>query len=553
MNRSMSSRSAAKSLARALARPSVTSRQGFLRRLHGKPQPVKPPYDPSAGPNGKTHYLWAAAGGLALASLLYNVSPLESSIAEHSSDAAPVSVAGDPHRKLIAYDEVLRHNTKTDCWVIINGEVYDVTKFMEIHPGGVNAILKMAGKDATKAFMPIHPPDALSTLPPEYHVGTLDPTTAPAAAYAETEEEIRIRKAREALPHPEAALNLDEIEDLAKGLLTRVAYAYYASAGDDEYTFRENSYAFKRYWFRPRVMNRVSKVTTSTTFMGYPVSLPVFICPAALARLGHPEGEVNIVQAAAKEGVAQGLSINASCSLDEIQEAKTSDQTLFFQIYLDRNRKNSENLLRRVEKDGFKGIILTVDSAVPGKRERDMRAKGDFQAPATGGADTNGTKGVAQAISGYQDPDITWDDIAWIRSITKLPLMIKGIQCVEDVEKAYKYGVKAVVLSNHGGRSLDFSPPPIDVLYELRQKRPDLLNNSKFEVYIDGGVRRGTDVLKALCLGAKGVGLGRPILYGNTGWGEDGVRRVLQIIREEVETGMRLLGVTRVEDLKPEM
>lgn len=553
MNRSMSSRSSVKNLARALSRPSVNQRQGFLRQLHAHSQAQKPPSGPPTGSNGKSHYLWAAAGGLALASLLYNVSPLESSVAEHGPDAAPVSVAGDPHEKLIAYDEVMRHNTKNDCWVIINGEVYDVTKFMEIHPGGVNAILKMAGKDATKAFMPIHPPDVLSTLPPEYHVGTLDPTTAPASAYEETEEEIRIRKAREALPHPEAALNLNEIEELAKGVLTRVAYAYYSSAGDDEYTFRENAYAYKRYWFRPRVMNRVSKITTSTTFMGYPVSLPVFICPAALARLGHPEGEVNIVQAAAKEGVAQGLSINASCSLDEIKEAKTPDQTLFFQIYLDRNRKNSENLLRRVEKDGYKGIILTVDSAVPGKRERDMRAKGDFQAPATGGANTNGTKGVAQAISGYQDPDITWDDIAWIRSITKLPLMVKGIQCVEDVEKAYKHGVKAVVLSNHGGRSLDFSPPPIDILYELRQKRPDLLSSSKFEVYIDGGIRRGTDVLKALCLGAKGVGLGRPVLYGNTGWGEDGVRRVIQIIREEVETGMRLLGVTRVEDLKPEM
>ncbi|KAG8938367.1 Cytochrome b2, mitochondrial precursor, partial [Tulasnella sp. 408] len=272
----------------------------------------------------------------------------------------------DPHRKLIAYDEVLRHNTKTDCWVIINGEVYDVTKFMEIHPGGVNAILKMAGKDATKAFMPIHPPDALSTLPPEYHVGTLDPTTAPAAAYAETEEEIRIRKAREALPHPEAALNLDEIERSGK------THTLSSATGSD--------HECKLGSLRSIVSFLKAKIDRIALDQDEP-SL---------------KSEVNIVQAAAKEGVAQGLSINASCSLDEIQEAKTSDQTLFFQIYLDRNRKNSENLLRRVEKDGFKGIILTVDSAVPGKRERDMRAKGDFQAPATGGADTNGAKGVAQ-------------------------------------------------------------------------------------------------------------------------------------------------------------
>ncbi|KAG8727072.1 Cytochrome b2, mitochondrial precursor, partial [Ceratobasidium sp. 428] len=136
--------------------------------------------------------------------------------------------------------------------------------------------------------------------------------------------------------------------------------------------------------------------------------------------------------------------------------------------------------------------------------------------------------------------------------ITKLPLVIKGIQCVEDAERAYEHGVQGIVLSNHGGRELDFSPPPIDVLYELRQKRPDIFQDGQMEVFIDGGVRRGTDVLKALCLGAKAVGLGRPFLYANAAWGEEGVRRTVQIMREEIETGMRLLGVTRIEDLKPE-
>ncbi|KAG8903736.1 Cytochrome b2, mitochondrial precursor [Tulasnella sp. 403] len=454
---------------------------------------------------------------------------------------------------------------------IVKGEVYDVTLFLALHPGGVNSILKLAGKDATKAFLPIHAPDALSSLPLECHIGTLDLSTAPPVALEDSEEETRIREAREALPVPEAALNLNEIEKLATTVLSNVAYAYYASAGDDEYSswtapnacygelrtylaaFRENGYAFRHYWFRPRVLNKVSAISTASSMLGFPTSLPVFICPAALARLGHPGGEANIVRAAAKEGVVQGLSINASCSLDEISAVKRPDQALFFQIYLDRNRANSAKLLHRVEAEGYQAVILTVDSPVPGKRERDQRAKGDFQAPATGGADTNGTQGVAQAISGYQDPDICWDDIAWMRSITSLPIIVKGIQCVEDAEKAYEYGVKAIVLSNHGGRSLDFSPAPIDVLYEMSKRRPDLVHNPKFEVYIDGGVRRGTDVLKALCLGAKGVGLGRPVLYGNSAWGEDGVRRVIQIMREEIETGMRLLGVTRLEDLKPSM
>ncbi|KAG9035947.1 Cytochrome b2, mitochondrial precursor [Tulasnella sp. JGI-2019a] len=464
-----------------------------------------------------------------------------------------VSLAEAPRLKLIPFDEVARHNKRDDCWVIIHGEVYDVTRFIPIHPGGLQAILKLAGKDVTKAFAPIHSLDVLLELPQEAHVGSLDLATAPAEALQDSDEDIRIRKVREALPPPEAALNLNEIEKLATTVLTNVAYAYYASAGDDEYTFHENSDAYKRYWFRPRVMNKVSRISTASSMLGVPTSLPVFVCPAALARLGHPGGEVNIVQAAAKEGIIQGISINASCSLDEIAAARKPNQPLMFQIYLDRHRPNSERLLRRVERDGYKAIMLTVDSAVPGKRERDQRAKGDFQAPATSGADGQGALGVAQAISGYQDPDISWDDIAWIRSITSLPLIIKGVQCVEDVEKAHQHGVEGVVISNHGGRSLDFSPAPIDVLHELNQRRPDLTHNSKFEVYVDGGVRRGTDVIKALCLGAKGVGLGRPILYGNGAWGEPGVRRVIQIIREEVETSMRLLGVTRIEDLKPEM
>ncbi|KDN50276.1 hypothetical protein RSAG8_01612, partial [Rhizoctonia solani AG-8 WAC10335] len=235
-----------------------------------------------------------------------------------------------------------------------------------------------------------------------------------------------------------------------------------------------------------------------------------------------------------------------------------SQQPLIFQIYLNKQRDLSESLLQKVEAMGFRALMVTVDAAVSGNRELDRRAKdeGKFAGPAQYGTGTGEagkkTQGVAQAISGYQDPDVCWADIAWIRSITKLPLVVKGIQCVEDAEQAYEHGVEGIVLSNHGGRELDFSPAPIDILYELRQKRPDIFKDGRMEVFIDGGVRRGTDVLKALCLGAKAVGLGRPFLYANAVWGEEGARRCVQIMREEIETGMRLLGVTRVEDLGPQ-
>jgi len=285
-------------------------------------------------------------------------------------------------------------------------------------------------------------------------------------------------------------------------------------------------------------------------FGGMESSLPIFISPAALARLGHPDGEMNLVRAAGTEGILQGISNNSSCSVEEVMSVKKPEQSLIFQLYMNKDRAAAAKLIRGLQQDGFRAIMLTVDAAVPGNREIDKRAKGFTVGPAHGKSGVQG-QGVALAISGYQDPDVCWEDIPWIQSLTNLPLIIKGIQCVEDAEKAFEHGAQSIVLSNHGGRELDFSPAPMTVLYELRQRRPDLLE--KHEVYIDGGVRRGTDVLKALCLGARGVGLGRPFLYANSVWGEEGCRRVVEIMRNEIVTGMQLLGVTSLDQLRPEL
>ncbi|EJD01172.1 uncharacterized protein FOMMEDRAFT_135424 [Fomitiporia mediterranea MF3/22] len=449
---------------------------------------------------------------------------------------------------------VQKHNTRESCWVIIDGQVYDATSMLDTHPGGAAVLIKNSGKDATKAFVPIHPPGTLSQLPPEAHLGPVDPATVPKEATEQTEEEKRIAKARANLPPPEAALNLADIVKFAQEVLTTTAWAYYRSAGDDNCTFDENTAAFKRFWFRPRVMNKVSRVSTASSILGYPCSLPIFICPAALARLGHPDGEMNLVRAAAAEQIAMGLSINASCSIDEVISARQHpEQPLFFQIYLNKDRAASEALIKRVDKEGFKAIILTVDAATKGKRELDQRAKGNFSstmgpANSTSTTSTNTGLGVAHVSSMFIN--LVGEDIPWIQSLTKLPLIIKGIQCIEDAIKAFDYGVQAIIISNHGGRSLDFSPAPMTVLYELHQQRPDIIQNKL--VYIDGGVTRGTDVLKALALGARGVGLGRAFLYANGVWGEPGVRRVVEIMREEIETGMRLLGITSLDQLTPD-
>ncbi|KAI0050189.1 hypothetical protein FA95DRAFT_658966 [Auriscalpium vulgare] len=475
-------------------------------------------------------------------------SPTSPSRAPHASPDARQSA-----RALIPYGTLQQHASRASAWVLIDGEVYDATSILDTHPGGIGPLLKNAGKDATKAFKPIHPPGTLASLPPSAHIGSIDPATVPRTSREPSPEERRIAKAREALPPPAAVLNLLEIETLAKGVLSSTAWAYYRSAGDDENSFNENREAFARFWFRPRVLRKISATSTDTTFFGLRTTLPIFIAPAALARLGHPDGEMNLVRAAGKAGILQGISNNASCSTEEIMSVKRSEQQLMFQLYMNKDRAASQTLISGLAAAGFAALILTVDAAVPGKRELDQRTKGeDFSGPAHGKTATGDGGGVAHAIGGYQDPDVCWEDIPWIRSLTNLPLIIKGIQCVEDAEIAFdEYGADGIILSNHGGRELDFSPAAITVLHELHERRPDLL--AQHDVLIDGGITRGTDVLKALCLGARGVGLGRAFLFANGLWGEEGCSRVIDIMREEIVTGMRLMGVTRLDELKPEM
>ncbi|TFK55458.1 hypothetical protein OE88DRAFT_1621132 [Heliocybe sulcata] len=458
--------------------------------------------------------------------------------------------------KYVSYQEVQKHTSRDSCWMIIDGQVYDAALIMESHPGGSAVLLKSAGKDATKAFKPVHPPGTLSQLPAHAVIGPVDPATVPKEATQLFEEEKRILKARASLPPPSAAINIQDIEELAQQVLSTQAWAYYRSAADHEnckyHPYFENAAAFRRFWFRPRVLNKVSVLSTKTTMLSVPCSLPIYITPTALARLGHPDGEMNFTRAAAKEGLTQGVSDYASCSAEEIMSVKRPDQAL----YMSTDRKAAESKIRSLEGLGFKALILTVDAIVAGKRELDRRAKADNTSAVGLRSHLNATGSEAGLGVAHVCRCLTFqagDDIAWIRSLTKLPLVIKGIQSVEDVVIAFNHKVDGVVLSNHGGRSLDFSPAPMTVLYELSQLRPDLLWRSDFEVYLDGGVSRGTDVLKALCLGARAVGMGRPFLYANSLWGEEGCRRVVEIMREEIHTSMRFLGVNSLAQLSPNM
>ncbi|KAJ7103392.1 FMN-dependent dehydrogenase-domain-containing protein [Mycena belliarum] len=465
-------------------------------------------------------------------------------------------------------EEVAKHNSQGSCWVIIKNNVYDVTDFLQEHPGGAKIILKYAGRDATSAYEPIHPPDALAkNLPPSKHLGPLSETAAQSVAREQqtrkkTKDELRVEQALSQRPPLVRILSLADMEEVARKVLSHKAEAYYASGADDQITLTENARAFSRFFFHPRVMRPVGKCDPSTTILGFKSSIPVFVSGAALAKLGHPLGEINIVKGAATTSIIQMVSSNASASPAEIIAAAESSQPLFFQLYKNTNDSVAEKRVREIEKLGYKAIFLTVDAVIPGNRENDAKSpwvvedleRGSVKLYVEGEGPEDGDNvfGTAGGLVINDDRDMTWEKtIPWLRSLTKLPIVIKGIQCVEDAVLAAQAGVDGILLSNHGGRQLDYSLPPMEVLYQLRKQRPDVFD--KLEVYIDGGVRRGTDVLKALCLGATAVGMGRAFLYAQSAYGEAGVVKCIRILEREIITAMRGLGAATVKDLKPEM
>ncbi|KAJ7437799.1 FMN-dependent dehydrogenase-domain-containing protein [Mycena galericulata] len=457
---------------------------------------------------------------------------------------------------------VAQHNSRESCWIIVHGQVYDVTEFLDEHPGGSKIILKYAGKDATQEYEPIHPPDAITTnLPPEKHLGPVEPDTVEKVVVEITDEEKARQERVSNRPPLDEILNLHDFENIAKQTLPEKAWAYYSSAADDEITNRENHAAYHRIWFRPRILRDVTNVDWSTTILGHKSSMPVYISATALGKLGHPDGELNLTRAAAKQGVIQMIPTLASCSFDEIVDAAQPGQVQFFQLYVNKDRAITKKLVQHAESRGVKALFITVDAPQLGRREKDMRMKFEAEDPSvvrkSGSEGVDRSQGAARAISSFIDTGLKWDDLQWFKSITKMPLILKGVQCWEDALEAYDVGVAGVVLSNHGGRQLDFARSGIEVLVEvvakLKEKRGLSFPNEKFQLFVDGGVRRATDVLKAIALGATAVGVGRPFLYSFCAYGSEGVEKAIQILHDEFEMNMRLLGARTLKDVVPEM
>ncbi|KAK5990847.1 L-lactate dehydrogenase (cytochrome) [Cladobotryum mycophilum] len=420
--------------------------------------------------------------------------------------------------------EVAKHNTTDSCWVILYGNVYDVTEFLPSHPGGAKIILSLAGKDATEDFDPVHPPGTLEEhLKPEAKLGEASHAGA------------GLQGCRRA--HPlEHLINLDDLEAEATKRITKKAWAYYYSAGDDMITKAFNTSVYRDIILRPRVFVDCVECDMSTTLLGHKVGMPIYVSPAAMGRLAHPDGELGIAKAAAKFGVLQMVSNNASMTPEQIVAEAVPGQVFGWQIYVQNRRERSEEMLRRINSmsDKYKMIVLTLDAPVPGKRETDERANFDRGLTVEAGVKNGQEKlpgggGVGQQLFFGTASDLTWKTtLPWLAKHTKLPIVLKGIHTYEDAYLAAQYApqVKAIIISNHGGRALDTVSPPVHVLLEIRKYCPEVF--SKIEVYVDGGIKRGTDVVKALCLGAKAVGIGRAALFGLGAGGQAGVERTLQ-------------------------
>ncbi|MEA3199731.1 MAG: 4-hydroxymandelate oxidase [Thermoplasmata archaeon] len=342
--------------------------------------------------------------------------------------------------------------------------------------------------------------------------------------------------------------SLRDVESVAKAKLQQMAFDYAQGGAGLERTLAENVAAFGRYRFRPRFLVDVSKRDLSTELLGRKHPVPFGIAPTAFHRLFHEDGERGVARAARNRGVVHCVSTLATTSLEDVA---TEGAPRWFQLYVHRDRKLTESLVARAKASGYEALVLTVDAPVWALRERDRRNRFTLPAPLTlanferyldkagGGAD-----GLSNYVNGQLDPSLTWADLAWLKRVSGMPVLVKGILTPEDAALAVEHGAEGIVVSNHGGRMLDHVPATLDAL-------PDIVSavRGRVPVVLDGGVRGGADVLVALALGASFVLVGRQVVWGLAAGGEAGAARVLDLLREELDNAMALTGRRSVAEI----
>ena len=370
-----------------------------------------------------------------------------------------------------------------------------------------------------------------------------------------------------------AAASVEDYRRIAKRRLPHGVFDYIDGGAEDERTLARNVSAFGDYEFQPRILRDVSRLDTSTTILGRPVALPLILAPTGFTRIAHSQGELAVARAAARAGIPWSLSTMGTRSIEEVAEVSDGDK--WFQVYTWRDRGLVKELLDRAKAAGYTAVWLTVDTAVLGRRERDVRRgmtlppkigpgtivdgaihpawTWDFLrnepitfANVVGLSDEDGSSAVtlSEHMARQFDPALSWDDVEWLRTVWDGPIVLKGVQTVADAKQAVAAGVEGIGLSNHGGRQLDDAPAPIDLVEPVRDAIADAAT-----LICDGGVRRGSDIVKAIALGADAVSMGRPYLYALGAAGERGVDQLLAFMREGMERTMALTGVRTVAEI----
>ena len=344
-------------------------------------------------------------------------------------------------------------------------------------------------------------------------------------------------------------INLYDYEARAKLVLPHNNWEFIEAGSMDEFTTRRNRSAFEDLKLRPRFLRDVQERKISTTVLGQEISMPVMVAPAGSHMLAHPDGEVATAQGAGRSDTLMMLSTSSNYSMEEVSEAATGP--LWFQLY-HRGYSFTEMLVHRAEEAGFKAIVLTIDTPVASPKERDLRNRykrehdlGNFRGMDADRSVISGTDETEGWDVSYAPP-ITWRELEWLRGLTSLPLVLKGVRTSEDAYEAVEHGVDGLLVSTHGGRQLDMTMGAIEMVPEVVEAA-----RGRAEVYVDSGVRRGSDVIKALALGAKAVAIGRPLFWGLAIDGANGVHGVLELLREEVDRAMAFTGQSDVNALEP--
>ncbi len=360
------------------------------------------------------------------------------------------------------------------------------------------------------------------------------------------------RRGRSGLAAEQQPINLEQYEALAREKLPQASYEYFAGGAADEVTLRENRLAFERISLLPRVLRGGRQRSSATTVLGVPINFPALLAPVAYQQVADPEGELATARAVAAAGTAMCLSSLSTKSLEAVAEASGPTRPIFFQLYAYRDRGLTDEIVLRAQAAGFRALVVTVDVAVHGRREREYRhcfaLPDDCELPCVPvPADHDGPISPHE-VSALMQPDLSWDDIERFIALSDLPVVIKGVLSAADARIAAELGVAGVVVSNHGGRQLDTVVVATDVVEQIAEAVGDRL-----EVLLDGGIRRGSDVVKAVALGARAVLLARPIIWALAADGQRGVERVLSLLEAEINDTLALCGCASLAEVTPEL